>query len=61
MEITKIQPERIAGFDFEKMCVLLSTGKESQGKPVYEIEPLDQTDKQVIVDAFLDWRQSPFR
>lgn len=49
-------PSNIAGFDFEKNVVLVKTGKVFDGKPVYETLPITADDKEIICDAWLEWK-----
>lgn len=52
--------DKIAGFDFEKNMVLVDTGRTLRGiladQPVYDVLPLTDEDKEVILDAWLDWK-----
>lgn len=51
-----VKADRIAGFDFEKMVVLVDASAEPvfyRGKRVYHIEPLTPEAAEVIRDAFL--------
>ena len=48
--------DRIAGFDFEKNVVLVKTGRVFNGEPVYNTVEITGDDKEIICDAWLDWR-----
>lgn len=48
--------DKIAGFDFEKNVVLIKTGGEYKGQPLHEVMILTDEDKEIICDAWLDWR-----
>lgn len=49
--------DKIAGFDFEKNVVLVKTDLVFNGVSVREVLPLAADDKEVICDAWLDWRE----
>ncbi len=48
--------DKIVGFNFEKQVVLIETGKFIAGERVHELLPLTEEDKEVICDAWLDYR-----
>lgn len=48
--------DKIAGFDFEKNVVLVKTDRVFNGECVHEVLPITADDKEVICDAWLDWR-----
>ncbi len=48
--------DKIAGFDFEKNVVLVKTGKIFIDEPVYETVEITADDKEIICDAWLNWR-----
>ena len=48
--------DKIVGFDFERNMVLVETGKFMAGERVHEVLPITDEDKEVICDAWLDWK-----
>lgn len=48
--------DKISGFDFEKNVVKIKTSAVWNGEPVYDVLSLTDEDKEVICDAWLDWR-----
>lgn len=48
--------DKIVGFDFEKNVALVDTGLEFSGHRVHDVLPITEEDKEIICDAWLDWR-----